>query len=596
VVADFLNRLGLDTAGEGNADSFWLAIDRLQFKSSESHELPTSGVTVIVGGNSVGKSTTLREIRACLESQELSNSFGRVILESVTTVRSGSVNDATAWFAARSSDINTTYNYFERAESLEKIQLPIATIQQVFGDPASKSQALHFAAKWVTSLATPRERAGATLPVSRRNDFGDVPIQPVHQFQDSRALVDELNGALNYIFAEEITLDTQSASIGFRYGRTTVTAPPVDDISVEYRKDLVSLPWLESQGDGFVSATGLLMPLVTNWVPIVLIDEPEAFLHPPQAFRLGKTIMQLTRTRRGQVIVATHDQNFLAGILSASTDENPATILRLDRVENRTRGHQVQPSDIREVWSKPQLRFSNVLDGVFHDAVIVAEHDRDCLFYEAAMDGAFPESRQRLMFTPCYGKNGAAEIVKILRSASVPVVVVLDLDALREKALLKRIFSELGQDWSDEINRLFDTATAEFRMPRKPRKVREVEALLADALGDDSDAVYTNEMKRAVGSALSLDDPWQPVKTYGISAFRAENQKANDLLAALAAAGIVLVRVGELEGYGRAVHTAKGSSWVPAALEQNAHLGSEAVELAKDILKSVGAVQSSPID
>ncbi|WP_181034729.1 AAA family ATPase [Clavibacter michiganensis] len=590
---DYFGMLGLSRDDHGDADAFSLAVDRLTFKSSDSHAIPTSGVTVIVGGNSTGKSTILREIRQSLGSQNESIGGELKVLDSVTTERSGSASDAIAWFATRASGVNTMYGGFERNELGGSIPLPLSAIRDAFSNPHSKSQALHYASKWVTLLATPRERAGATAPVARRSDFGDIPIQPVHHFQDSRALVDELNQALLYIFGQEVTLDTQSANIGFRFGRTTVPAPPIDDISIEYRENLTALPWLEEQGDGFVSAMGLLMPLITNWVPIVLIDEPEAFLHPPQAYRLGKMIMLLTKTRRGQVVVATHDQNFLAGILSASTEENSATVLRLDRVDNVTRGHQVRPDDIKEVWSKPQLRFSNVLDGVFHDAVVVAENDRDCLFYESAVDGSCPDSGLRLMYTPCYGKNGAPEIIKILRSASIPTVVVLDLDALREKTLIKKLVAELNQSWSDDIDRLFDIATAEFRTPRRPRKVREVEALITEALGGDGEATYTSDMRKNVASALSLDDPWQMVKAFGIDAFRAENQQAHELLDVLASKGIVLVKVGELEGFGRGVKAAKGSAWVPTALEQGAHRDRDAIEMASAIMSSVAMMQSS---
>jgi len=49
----------------------------------------------------------------------------------------------------------------------------------------------------------------------------------------------------------------------------------------------MSVPLVGDQGDGVRSFVGLLLDTMVS-MPIVLIDEPEVFLHPPHA-RLLKT-------------------------------------------------------------------------------------------------------------------------------------------------------------------------------------------------------------------------------------------------------------------------------------------------------------------
>ncbi|HEY1190384.1 MAG TPA: AAA family ATPase, partial [Gemmata sp.] len=58
----------------------------------------------------------------------------------------------------------------------------------------------------------------------------------------------------------------------------------------ELRPHLQNKPRLDDQGDGIRSFVGIVVALKLANRGVFLIDEPEAFLHPPQAFRMGATI------------------------------------------------------------------------------------------------------------------------------------------------------------------------------------------------------------------------------------------------------------------------------------------------------------------
>jgi hypothetical protein len=45
-----------------------------------------------------------------------------------------------------------------------------------------------------------------------------------------------------------------------------------------------------TEGDGYKSYVGACIPLLVGRRPVCLIDEPEMFLHPPHAYRLGRFI------------------------------------------------------------------------------------------------------------------------------------------------------------------------------------------------------------------------------------------------------------------------------------------------------------------
>ena len=58
----------------------------------------------------------------------------------------------------------------------------------------------------------------------------------------------------------------------------------------------------------------LLAPITPS---ILLLDEPEAFLHPPQARLLGEIIAK-EKSHRAQLFVATHSSDVLQGLMNVA--------------------------------------------------------------------------------------------------------------------------------------------------------------------------------------------------------------------------------------------------------------------------------------
>ena len=75
-------------------------------------------------------------------------------------------------------------------------------------------------------------------------------------------------------------------------GRDPGLQPNEDRTSGSYcrRLEASTVP-LQQQGDGMRSFTSVILHLLASTTPSILIlDEPEAFLHPPQATLLGELI------------------------------------------------------------------------------------------------------------------------------------------------------------------------------------------------------------------------------------------------------------------------------------------------------------------
>jgi hypothetical protein len=433
----------------------------------------------------------------------------------------------------------------------------------------------------------------------QRNDVAEPPSHPLHLLQDDATLRGELSDLSRSLFGDPLTLDHLSGTMQLRVGIPSESAPAADESQAAYRAALAALPLLSAQGDGMKSLLGLLLWIVTATYPVIIVDEPEAFLHPPQAHALGKALGKLAEQRSLQIILATHDRNLLAGLLAADA---PLSVVRISRDGTVTRACQLPPDKVRQLWSDSVLKYTNVLEGLFHRLVVVAEADRDCRFYEAALDAYATSGKTSIpasdvLFVPSYGKSAMHRLASILDAVDVPVVASPDLDVLNDEATIQRLTESLHGDWAT-MKRDYTVATNSFRQPREAVKVSHVRdalnRLFDDLTRDKPDASYTSDVRdEALAAMRSRENPWQALKDYGMNAFDGEGALAAErLVARLDEIGVVVVRVGELEGFAPLIGAAKGSEWLAAAINAGAHTDDAAQAHIARILNRVEEVSN----
>ena len=123
----------------------------------------------------------------------------------------------------------------------------------------------------------------------------------------------------------------------------------------------------------------LLAPLTPS---VLILDEPEAFLHPPQARLLGHVIGN-ERSERAQLFVATHSPDVLEGLVNVAAGH--LRVLRIQREGNVNRVDVLDQDHVKEISVDPFMKYSSVLSGVFHERVVVCEGDSDCVFYNSLL-------------------------------------------------------------------------------------------------------------------------------------------------------------------------------------------------------------------
>lgn len=526
------------------------------------------GVTCLVGSNNVGKSQTLRNIHSRLRE-----------------------NDAQTYEFAVVTDVQLDLQY-DQSEAALDAWLTMRGLKQLDSPPGQPAYMRPDGHGAYTSLSEWRGWLDRTARFGLRNicdmfvwyaspgslvhavsnAVGDPTIMSRPMYQPNSPTIaiaqdGSLEGQLSNLsletFGVELTLDRVSSDKRFRIGAPdpSIAVPFINRPDPVYAAAVGSLPKLETQGDGIKSFLGLAAHVLAGGSQILLIDEPDTFLHPSQARTLGRWLAEKAVELDLQVIVSTHDKDFVLGLLSAG-DEPAVDVIRVTRDDDTNTLKHLTSDRITEIWRDPFLRYSNTLQGLFHQRVVVCEGDGDCRFYAATLDViAEREDIKSIsndtLFVPCGGKDKAPTVLRALTELGVQATAVLDFDALNTKGLLKKLLRAVGREWNEDLDGLYTTT------------IRHINALPGEA-----------------------EAKWKPFKAAGASLLPAGNvyNSCVELLSRLDEMGIVILTIGELEGVDKTI-SLHGPAWVSQALLNNAHKTStEAARIVKKAIMHTTAV------
>ena len=415
-----------------------------------------------------------------------------------------------------------------------------------------------------------------------------IPFLADHPFQrmyEDEALESRTSAIVRRAFKKDLIVDRGGGSkIAAYFGDRPKFKKGENPTTKSYRERLGQLDKLELQGDGVRSFASIVGRVNTEQRSILIVDEPEAFLHPPQARLIAELIVAGTEDR--QTFIATHNSSVIQGLLTDQSSR--VSVIRLTRTRHGGTAKYLPNATISALWNEPILRFSNVLDGLFHDGVIVTEADGDCRFYEAVSSQSVdPADHADIHYTYAGGKDRVDTVVGALAGLHVPVASVVDFDVLNNEQPLRRIIEAHGGTWSDfegdwksvkaivEANSGF-VAGDEFK--------RQMKALMGAI---PAGGVVERETIKKVKALARNASPWDHVKQVGVAGIPAgaANATAIRLLDTLEGIGIFVVRMGQMEGFYRA-SSLHGPRWVAEVLQLN--VGSDpALSEARNFTKRI---------
>jgi hypothetical protein len=315
---------------------------------------------------------------------------------------------------------------------------------------------------------------------------------------------------------------------------------------------------ITEEGDGYRSYVGTCMALLVGDRPVTLIDEPELFLYPAQAYELGRFI-GTNAARKGQgnhvTFVATHSSHLLRGIIETA---NAPQVLRLTHEHKLFSTHFVAHENLEPVLQHARPLAEPVLDGVFSETVCLVEADGDRHVYQAALEGTVePYKAARLRFIPLNGVGEFFPTGRLFHSLRIPIGIIADLDFLLDEGRIKQVLPFLTDDLEKqkkicsligplvtEVDKIDPTITEQ-------QVVEELERISRKALswaGRD-DIIVKKDLQAVVDELKRGRRLHGGVDNY--ESLPAVNDLLNSLINECHAIGLFIVSVGELEGWAK---------------------------------------------
>lgn len=546
--------------------AFHYLLASLLFSDGTTVSLAEDDTVVIVGGNNVGKSQALKEIVKQIDS-DTGHDESCVVVKGVTLSVSEQ-REALNAFVKQLEIVRTEPSpYVGRMGN----NMRSDTIDQWLSHPQRLTDNLRRGLRaFTTYLVNTENRLQITNPAPSIDLLRSQKGHPFHYLADDVELEDQISTAFKKAFGVDLIVNrTAGSHIHLHVGARPFPSL-VYNLDERSREQIFALPTLNDQGDGMRAFVGCLMwGTVVNY-NIVMIDEPEAFLHPPQARLLGKTMVRRKKPNT-QLILATHSGDLLRGTLDSGSPN--LRILRLAREGQTNRVNELRPEDVRLLTGDSLLRQTNVLDALFHQLTIVCESDADCQFYSsiAAVLAEASDERQMpdALFLPSNGTRRMASVVAPLHQLGVPVRVVADFDLLRDEIPLRPIFEALGGNWAS-VNTDWTIVEAAVSSRKAQLDKTDLKNALDVALAKVSGDIVPDSVLKEIKDAARKASAWAYAKTTGEGFLPSGDvfNRYRRIKSAFQAVGLYIVHKGELESFCKSVDD-HGPAWVEQVCKKN---------------------------
>ncbi len=535
-------------------------ISQLLFNNGQKLDIEKNDIVIFVGPNNAGKSQALKDLYTLSKEKDPSIVISDIIISKYNKPISNVLSQVSMGIK---HDTYTTFDYLGFNMTL------FSNTDNDF--PKSKYYG-NYRDLFVTNLDTSARLNICRPPKNiRRNQSKSHPIQyAAFESKYRKWLSDSFKKA----FDIEITPNTQFGSeIPLCIGKPV----QIDDIYEDeqsrqeaYADILSTYNQVQNQGDGIKSFTGILLYLMLDYYCTYLIDEPESFLHPPQARIMGQIIGQTLLEQ--QAFISTHSEDIIKGLLEVCPER--IKIVRITR-ENDTNNFSILNNlEFNQVWNDPILKYSNIMTSLFHKSVVLCESDSDCKLYSIIENHIKKkeEKYSETLFIHCGGKHRMSRIIKALRSLNINVKLIADIDVLNDKEVFKGIVESFDVDFgtmqTDYNNIVFNLHSPKEKIDRNSAKA-EINQVLE---GSNDTELSKGEIK-SIREAISTISKWEGLKSAGATAIPAGNATTSfkTINQRLKSVGIYIVPVGELECFIKEVG-GHGPEWVNTVLESYPNL------------------------
>jgi hypothetical protein len=558
-----------------------IVITQIGFLGGDVIDLSPDDTLILVGANNSGKSATLRSI-----GHWLSDAAPLPGVPVVTGVSFQKDGDFETLLAALEELSPPTERHLRITINNRHISVDRESLRTLWDNP--KRGPLPVSDYFYNNITT-ELRLQAANNQSNRESASSPIINPLQEISSNFELQEQISEYFRKAFGTDLVISDVHQLISLHVGPRPAEPIGLKDLS-RYLDDVRKLPPIVGQGDGMRAFTGILVSVFTGPQSIIAIDEPEAFLHPPQAYRLGHILgSEMVGTQK---LIATHSSDILKGVLDGKT--GPTKIARINRDrDDHNRISLLDDEGIRELWSNPILRYSNALDGLFHQLVVLCEADADCKLFHAVEEAVATTDRRPakdILYTHCGGKHRMPVIVRALSKLGVPVRSVPDIDVLNEETVIRELVMAHGGDWV-ALRPLWlpvqTWVTGRDRAATAGAAQYALRQIDAKAPMDELTKEEISTIKRAVKN----ESGWADLKRSGVNAVGAggTRQQLDQLIEQLRQINIFVNWHGEIEAMVTVPGGLHGPAYVAAVLEMGDLAGNPNLAKVRELVALVVA-------
>lgn len=550
---------------------FYTKVTRLHFNDGTSLDVNFNDIVIFVGPNNSGKSQSLKDIFSRIGCD------GKSVVINDVDIEKGNSDEFKQYVKRTSKEIG---------DNLYKgYQYDIYDYQ--FNDYNCTSKLSNALKNYVVSFLKTEDRLSLSNPPSAI-DKNDIKSHPIHYILFDKGYQSKVSQYFNEAFGCELTPNYVSRK------KVSLCMGPVPNLSSGSAPDLMDqldqileeYPKVHEQGDGMRSFTGILLHLILKNYGLYLIDEPESFLHPPQAKILGMVIGQLLGEDR-QAFISTHSEDVIKGLIGQCPSR--IKVVRITREGNINRFAILNNNQFKTIWNDPLLKHSNIMSSLFHKNVVLCEGDADCRLYSIILDFLKSNSGQysETLFIHCGSKNRMKPIVDALRSLAIDFRCVPDIDVLDEEMTIKELFIACGGEWNEEISKFYHQFSSGLNSGKESISTNEVRENMESFLSKHTgDRLYSNDIKKLF-QKLKLETKWSLLKKGGEAIIPSGNAKVayNTLNEAFQKVNLFIVPVGELERFVPVVG-GHGPKFVNMVLDSYPDYGAEVYDTIRNFVDS----------
>lgn len=421
-------------------------IKSIEFKDGTNLDLNENSIVIFTGANNCGKSQILRDIENLVQNREANT----IVVNKLDLEYKGDL-DQSFFYGRVGIDDKGYYNFNYNRVLYNQLK------------EEWKSKNLYYMYLMFVNRLDTEERLTSSKAKQLLGSDSAEKINALNQLYNSNELEDRISKLFYKGFGKDLIVNRRyGINVALHVGDRPKWLGEREGES-GYYKAVSDLPLLDSQGDGMRSFASIILDAFTSDYPITLIDEPEAFLHPPQA-RIISKMLGNNRLKNRQLFISTHSAEVINGMLDSNNEDT--NVIRINREDDINHIFCLGNQEITKLWKNPILRYSNIFDGLFHKKVVVCESDYDCLFYKAILDSVIENSNMSaldIMFTHCGGKARMKDVVSALRVLKVPVIAIPDFDIIDDKRELEKLcisFDINFKELNSRLKKIYDCINA----------------------------------------------------------------------------------------------------------------------------------------